>query len=97
MAKITVDELVRGARMDALFDEEFTSGKARIRRALGEALFRLRKGRSLTQAALAESAGWAEPKVAKMERGDADDHRPRRARDLCSFYGHNGNRPVCRP
>ena len=70
MAKITVDGLVRGARADALFNEEYTSGKARIRRVLGEALFRLRKGRNLTQAALAERAGWPESNVAKIERGD---------------------------
>lgn len=71
MAKTTVDDLVRSARRDALFDEEYTSPKARIRRVMSEALFRLRKGRELTQAALAEHAGWQQPYVAKIERGDA--------------------------
>jgi transcriptional regulator with XRE-family HTH domain len=71
MARINVDDLVRGARADALFNEEYTSPKARIRRAMSETLFRLRKGLSLTQAALAERAGWAQPYVAKIERGDA--------------------------
>ena len=71
MTKITVDELVRGARADALFNEEYTSPKARIRRAMSQTLFRLRKGLNLTQAALAERAGWAQPYVAKIERGDA--------------------------
>jgi transcriptional regulator with XRE-family HTH domain len=71
MTKITVDELVRGARADALFNEEYTTPKARIRRAMSETLVRLRKGLNLTQAALAERAGWAQPFVAKIERGDA--------------------------
>ena len=71
MAKINVDDLVRGAREDALFNEEYTSPKARIRRAMSETLFRLRKGLHLTQATLAERAGWQQPYVAKIERGDA--------------------------
>jgi len=71
MAKINVDELVRGAREDALFNEEYTSPRARIRRAMSQTLFRLRKGLNLTQAALAERAGWQQPYVAKIERGDA--------------------------
>ncbi len=71
MAKITVDELVRGAREDALFNEEYTTPKARIRRAMSQTLFRLRKDLNLTQAALAERAGWQQPYVAKIERGDA--------------------------
>jgi len=71
MAKTTVDEMVRGASEDPLFAQAYNSPKARIRRAMGEALFRLRKGTNLTQAALAERAGWQQPYVAKIERGDA--------------------------
>lgn len=71
MAKITVDELERSALEDPLFAQAYHSPLARIRRVMSEALFRLRKERNLTQAALAERAGWQQPYIARIERGEA--------------------------
>jgi transcriptional regulator with XRE-family HTH domain len=71
MPKITVDELLRGARKDRLFEEEYQTPKRRIQRAVSEMLFRLRKVRNLTQTELAERAGWQQPYVARIERGEA--------------------------
>jgi len=71
MAKTTVDELLRTARADPDFEKAYTSAKQRLRGAVAEALFRLRKERNLTQAALAERAGWQQPYVARIERGEA--------------------------
>ena len=71
MAKTTVEELLRTARADPDFEKAYTSARQRIRGAVAEALFRLRKERNLTQAALAERAGWQQPYVARIERGEA--------------------------
>ncbi len=71
MAKTTVEELLRTARADPDFEKAYTSAKQRLRGAVAEALFRLRKERNLTQAALAERAGWQQPYVARIERGEA--------------------------
>lgn len=71
MAKTTVDDMLDGVRRDALAEIEFNSPKRRIQRGVGEALFRLRTGVDLTQAELASRAGWQQPYVDRMERGQA--------------------------
>ncbi len=71
MARTTVDALLQGARKDRFVELEYTGRRRRIQRAMSEALFRLRKGASLTQAALGERTGWQQPYVARIERGEA--------------------------
>ncbi len=70
MTETTVEKLIEGARTDAVFDEVYR--KSGLRRAMAEALFRLRKAADLTQAALGEKAKWAQPYVARLERGEAN-------------------------
>lgn len=71
MAKNFLDDLRRNALQDPVFREQYYSAEARIRRAVGEALIRLRKRAQLTQAALGERTGWQQPYIARIERGDA--------------------------
>jgi transcriptional regulator with XRE-family HTH domain len=71
MAKTGVEELLRDALQDPVFAAEYKSQSARIRRAIGETLIKLRKQAKLTQAAVGERAGWQQPYIAKIERGDS--------------------------
>jgi len=61
----TVNELLSGALKDEGFAAEYKS--QRVRRALSESLFRLRKGLGLTQTSLAQRVGWQQPYVARLE------------------------------
>jgi hypothetical protein len=70
MPKTTVDELIADARRDALFDVAYTTRRARIRRALGDALFAIRKCANLTPAELAERAGLHKENASRLELGD---------------------------
>ena len=70
MPKITIDELVRGACQDPLFEQAYNSRPARIRRALSAALFDLRERASLTVSEIAERAALPPSEVVRL--GNAD-------------------------
>jgi len=61
----TITELLAGAMQEEGFAAEYE--KSRLRRALSEALFRLRKSLGLTQTTLAQRVGWRQPYVARLE------------------------------
>lgn len=69
--KTGVEELLADALQDPVFAAEYNSRNARIRRAIGATLIKLRKQARLTQAAVGERAGWQQPYIAKIERGDS--------------------------
>ena len=70
MTRTTVDELISGARKDALFEEAYSSPEARIRRALSETLFAIRNRANLSPAEIADRAGLQQELAARLERGD---------------------------
>jgi transcriptional regulator with XRE-family HTH domain len=66
----TVEALIANARTHPGFEQEYQ--KSRLQRTVAEALFRLRRAANLTQTALGNKAGWAQPYVARLERGEAN-------------------------
>lgn len=66
----TVEDLIANARTHPGFEQEYQ--KSRLQRTVAEALFRLRRAANLTQTALGNKAGWVQPYVARLERGEAN-------------------------
>ena len=65
-----VEKLLEGAREDPEFERLYQ--RDRLRRIVADEFFRLRKTSGLTQEVLGQKAGWAQPYVARLERGEAN-------------------------